>query len=131
MLTQIINGHILTPGGWVNDGSVVIENGRIREILNNSRPIAEANVIDAKGMHVVPGGIEIHIHGGGGSDFMEGSEEAFRNAVHAHLLHGTTAIFPTLSSSTVPMIRAAAETVLNLCKSRTQQSWVFTSKVTT
>ena len=56
MLTQIINGHILTPGGWVNDGSVVIENGRIREILNNSRPIAEANVIDAKGMHVVPGG---------------------------------------------------------------------------
>lgn len=114
MLTQIINGHILTPGGWINDGSVVIENERIREILNNSRPIAEANVIDAKGMHVVPGGIEIHIHGGGGSDFMEGTEEAFRNAVHAHLLHGTTAIFPTLSSSTVPMIRAAAETCTKL-----------------
>ncbi len=41
---------------------------------------------------------------------MEGSEEAFRVAIKAHMKHGTTSIFPTLSSSTVPMIEAACET---------------------
>ena len=59
---------------------------------------------------MVPGGIEMHVHGGGGRDFMEGSEEAFRVAINAHMKHGTTSIFPTLSSSTVPMIEAACKT---------------------
>lgn len=65
-------------------------------------------------MYVVPGGVEIHCHGGGGGDFMEGTEEAFRTAINAHMKHGTTSIFPTLSSSTVPMIEAAAETCTKL-----------------
>lgn len=62
----------------------------------------------------MPGGVEIHVHGGGGRDFMEGSEDAFRAAIKAHMQHGTTSIFPTLSSSTIPMIRAAAETTEKL-----------------
>ena len=41
---------------------------------------------------------------------MEGTEEAFRVAVNAHMKHGTTSIFPTLSSSTVEMIEAACQT---------------------
>lgn len=45
---------------------------------------------------------------------MEGTEEAFRVAVATHMQHGTTSIFPTLSSSTIPMIRAAAETTEKL-----------------
>jgi hypothetical protein len=36
-------------------------------------------------MYIVPGGVEIHVHGGGGRDFMEGTEEAFRVAVKAHM----------------------------------------------
>ena len=58
----------------------------------------------------MPGGIDIHVHGGGGRDFMETTEDAFLTAVEAHRKHGTTAILPTLSSSTIPMIEAAAET---------------------
>ena len=45
---------------------------------------------------------------------MEGSEDAFRAAIQAHMQHGTTSIFPTLSSSTIPMIRAAAATTEKL-----------------
>ena len=56
----------------------------------------------------------LHVHGGGGRDFMEGTEEAFRAAVAAHMQHGTTSIFPTLSSSTIPMIREAAATTEKL-----------------
>lgn len=111
MLTQIINGKVFTPQGWVEDGSVLIEDTKIKSILNHSKPVEGVDkVIDAKGSYVLPGGVDIHVHGGGGRDFMECTEDAFVTAVEAHRAHGTTSIFPTLSSSTVPMIREAAET---------------------
>ena len=110
MLKQIINGRILTPQGWLEGGSIIVEGNKIKAVANTDLPIEGAEVLDAKGCHVVPGGIEMHVHGGGGRDFMEGTEEAFRVAVQAHLEYGTTSIFPTLSSSTVPMIEQAMET---------------------
>ena len=114
MLTQIINGKILTPQGWLNNGSVLMQDNKILEVTNCDLAIVGAKLIDAKGMYIVPGGVEIHVHGGGGRDFMEGTEEAFRAAVAAHMQHGTTSIFPTLSSSTIPMIREAAATTEKL-----------------
>ena len=114
MLTQIINGKILTPQGWLKDGSVLISDNKILEVTNCDLAVVGATLIDAKGMYIVPGGVEIHVHGGGGRDFMEGTEEAFRAAVAAHMQHGTTSIFPTLSSSTIPMIREAAATTEKL-----------------
>lgn len=110
MMKQIVNGRILTPNGWMTDGSVVIKDHKIVSVLNTSLPLANVEIIDAKGNDIVPGGIEMHVHGGGGRDFMEGEAEAFHVAVEAHLQHGTTAIYPTLSSSTVPMIEKAMET---------------------
>lgn len=116
MLKQITNGRILTAEGWLEEGSVLVEAGKIVEITNNRLPIAGAEIIDAKGCDIVPGGIELHIHGGGGRDFMEGTEEAFRVAVDAHMQYGTTAIYPTLSSSTREMIDAAIKTCEKLMK---------------
>ena len=110
MLKQIINGRVLTPEGWLEGGSVIIDGNKIKAVSNSDLHIVEAEIIDAKGCYVVPGGVELHVHGGGGRDFMEGTEEAFRVAIKAHMKHGTTSIFPTLSSSTVPMIEAACET---------------------
>ncbi len=109
-MKQILNGRILTPNGWLENGSILVDGNKIAEVLSNNTPVENAEIIDAKGCDIVPGGIEMHVHGGGGRDFMEGSEEAFRVAVAAHMKYGTTAIFPTLSSSTVPMIEAACET---------------------
>ena len=111
MITQIINGRILTPHGWLKGGSILIRDSKIEAVLNHNNKVAEADkVIDAKGAYVLPGGIDIHVHGGGGRDFMEGTEEAFVTAIEAHRKHGTTSILPTLSSSTVPMIREALAT---------------------
>ena len=114
MLTQIINAKILTPQGWLKDGSVIIRDNKILEVTNCDLAVVGAELFDARGMYVVPGCVEIHVHGGGGRDFMEGSEDAFRAAIDAHMKYGTTSIFPTLSSSTVPMIEAAAETCTKL-----------------
>ena len=90
MLTQIINAKILTPSGWLKDGSVLMRDDKILEVTNCDLAVIGAELFDAKGMYVVPGGVEIHCHGGGGSDFMEGTEEAFRNATLTHMKHGTT-----------------------------------------
>lgn len=114
MLTQIVNGRIHTPQGWLKNGSVIINDNKILEVSNCDLAVVGAKIVDAKGMYIVPGGVEIHVHGGGGRDFMEGTEDAFRAAVAAHMQHGTTSIFPTLSSSSIPMIRAAAETTEKL-----------------
>ncbi len=114
MLTQIINGKIHTPQGWLKNGSVIISDNKILEVSNCDLAVVGAKIVDARGMYIVPGGVEIHVHGGGGRDFMEGTEDAFRTAVDAHMQHGTTSIFPTLSSSSIPMIRAAAETTEKL-----------------
>lgn len=110
MLTQIINGQILTPQGWLKDGSVLISDGKILEITNSDLAVIGATVIDAKGMFIVPGFISMHCHGGGGHDFTEGTPEAFKTAAAAHLKHGSTTIFPTLSSTTFENIRLAAAT---------------------
>lgn len=113
-MKQFINGRILTPEGWLTGGSVIVEGNRIKTVANHDLPVIGAELIDAKGCDIVPGGIELHVHGGGGRDFMEGTEEAFRVAIDAHMQHGTTAIFPTLSSSTMPMIYAAVATTEKL-----------------
>lgn len=109
MLKQIVNGRILTPKGWLEGGSVIIEDNKIKAVSNIDLHIVNAEIIDAKGCYVVPGGIDLHTHGGGGRDFIEGTEDAFRAAVNAHMKHGTTTIYPTLSSSTIPSIEAACQ----------------------
>ncbi len=110
MLKQIVNGRILTPQGWLDGGSLVVDGKKIKVVSNIDLHVVDAEIIDAKGCYVVPGGIDINAHGGGNHDFLEGTEEAFRAAVNAHLKHGTTSIYPTLSTCTMPMIEAACKT---------------------
>lgn len=111
MLSQIYNGKILIPGGkWINGGSVLIADSKIAEIYSHSRILENVDIsINAGGGYILPGGIDLHVHGGGGRDFTEGTKEAFETAVMVHRRHGTTSIFPTLSSSSEEMIRAAAK----------------------
>ena len=80
MLTQIINGKIFTPQGWLDEGSVLIRDNKILEVTNCDLALIGAKLIDAKGMYIVPGYVCMHAHGGGGHDFNECTEEAFRAA---------------------------------------------------
>ena len=116
MLTQIINGRILTPQGWLKDGSVLICDGKILEVTNSDLAVIGATVIDARGMTIVPGFVSMHAHGGGGHDFTEATEEAFRIAATAHLKHGATGIFPTLSSTSFEKIYQAVDVCEKLMK---------------
>ena len=108
MLTQIMNGRILTPQGWLEDGSVLISDGKILEVTNSDLAVIGAKVVDAKGMYIVPGFVAMNLHGGAGHDFTECTEEAFRSIVSVHQQHGATAIIPTLSASTAETILKGA-----------------------
>lgn len=117
MLTQIINGQILTPQGWLNDGSVLISDGKILEITNSDLAVIGAKVIDAKGMYIIPGFVAMHVHGGGGYDFKQATAEAFEAATKAHLNHGATTIFPTISSSSFATLKQA----VSVCETKMKE----------
>lgn len=91
--TWIGNGRIVLPQEVLEQGSLLVENGRIAAV---NEPCPEgAEVVDAKGGYILPGFIDIHVHGGGDSDFMDNEVSAFHAAARAHCAHGTTAIVPT------------------------------------
>ncbi len=97
-LIQIFNGKILTPQGWINRGSLLINDGRILAITGSNLPLENAELIDAKGRYVVPGYVAMNIYGAAGSLFHDATEEAFNTIIGAHLAHGTTTIFPTVGT---------------------------------
>lgn len=85
MLTQIINGKIFTPQGWLDEGSVLIRDNKILEVTNCDLALIGAKLIDAKGMYIVPGYVCMHAHGGGGHDFNECTEEASQRLMQSVL----------------------------------------------
>lgn len=96
----ITNGKIIVPNKPIEEGTVVCEEGKITAILEKSDtfPLQEpidTEIIDAKGNYVSPGFIDIHIHGGGGYDFMDGTVEAYLGAAETHAKYGTTSLLPT------------------------------------
>ena len=92
----IENATAILPDRLLPEARIVIKSGRIAEIGRARRRVpAGARVIDAGGGYVAPGYVDIHVHGGGGADFMDGTVEAVRTVCRTHARHGTTTIFPT------------------------------------
>jgi N-acetylglucosamine-6-phosphate deacetylase len=96
----IKNAQILTPFRNLGTGSVVIENGKIIAIEKGNIETANAGVLDAEGNYLAPGFIDLHTHGAGNHDFMDGSVNAFLKAAEMHATHGTTCLLPTTLTST-------------------------------
>ena len=87
------NGNVVLKDRVTESGSVLVEDGKIVGINVPCPPNAEA--VDAKNGYILPGFIDLHVHGGGDADFMDGTVEAFCQAARAHCAHGTTALCPT------------------------------------
>ena len=107
MVTNIINGRIIT-GDSIVEGVLVLKDGIIQGI--NRRKSPGATVIDAEGCYVAPGFIDIHTHGAGGADFMDGTVEASQTATRMHARHGTTLLYPTTCTSSNELLFESFET---------------------
>jgi N-acetylglucosamine-6-phosphate deacetylase len=99
-LIKIVNGKIITPQRSISGGVVIIRGDKILEVSDKNIDVPGAVTIDAKGNYVAPGFIDIHVHGGGGHDFMDGTETAFLKIAELHAQYGTTSMLATTLSST-------------------------------
>ena len=90
----MISGQVLLPDGRLAPGEVQVRSGRIARFVPGAAPER----------FVLPGFVDLHVHGGGGADVMDGPEGVAEVAAF-HLRHGTTSLCPTtVTRPTLPVI---------------------------
>ena len=92
MSLLIENARVVLTDRVTEPQNVLLKGGRIAALDYQG---GAAQSLDAKGGYLLAGFIDLHVHGGGGADFMDATPEAFEQAVAAHLKHGTTLLYPT------------------------------------
>lgn len=110
----ITNGKVVLPDRVIEGGAVVVEDGTGRVEAVGSRadvrgPHDGETVIDAEGGLIAPGFIDMHCHGGWGSDFMDGTPEDFDRISAFHALHGVTSMCAVSASAPLAVIEQMLE----------------------
>ena len=113
-----LDGDIVTPQGVVR-GHLHIEQGRIASIVGDTVEAARAGE-DGQPV-LLPGFIDIHVHGGGGRDTMEGGD-AVSTIARRHARHGTTGMLATTMTAPIADIEAALKALGPVCRQRGAQS---------
>ena len=98
-MLRITGGKVILRDRVAEDLNVYVDNGLIAAITAAELPFDEE--ISAEGRYVSPGFIEMHTHGGGDCDFLDGTPEAFLTASELHASHGVTTLIPTATSGTL------------------------------
>ena len=105
----VFRGQLVLPDR-IERGALLVRDGRIADVLSAESPVPSgAEVIDAGAGFVSPGWVDLHVHGGLGADFMDGTAEAFRLALRGHARHGTTRMAITTTVATHEQILATLD----------------------
>jgi N-acetylglucosamine-6-phosphate deacetylase len=119
-----MNARIYTPSGILEQGSLLVQNGRITSITNGSLLNIEGiqidKTIDLEGRPLVPGFVDIHVHGGGGYDAMSGKVEEVKGMCIFHAQKGTTSILPTTVTSDKESTEQAIKSIVEAMEEGTQ-----------
>jgi N-acetylglucosamine-6-phosphate deacetylase len=103
--TLVFRGRAVLPDSILDEALIVCREGRIEAVRRGQRLPRNARVVDAGRGWILPGFIDIHVHGGGGADYMDGSADAVKTVNRAHLRSGTTTIFPTTTTGSPAQVR--------------------------
>lgn len=104
--TLFMNGTVVLPDGLIENGMVVCDGSQIVSVGHRKRQPKTVEIVDADSGYISPGFVDIHVHGGAGADFMDGTIDAVRTACTAHARRGTTTIFPTTTTGSFEQIMA-------------------------
>lgn len=111
MLIQ--NAQIVTPAGLIPKGWLRVEGQKIVHIAAGDAPETET-AIDAQGNYLLPGFIDVHVHGGVGHEAMDATPEAIQHMARFYAQHGVTSFLATTWTDTRKRIQAALETIAAL-----------------
>ena len=93
---RLLNATVILPDRLIPGGALDVEDGRLTAVGRlDDLPRWSGATIDANRNFVAPGFVDLHVHGGDGADFMDGTIDAFETVVRAHTRHGTTSIVAT------------------------------------
>jgi N-acetylglucosamine-6-phosphate deacetylase len=98
-VTVFANATLVLPDRLLPGSGLRVEGGRIGALA----PFFPGgpDTIDLGGMYLAPGFVDLHVHGGDGADFMDGTPEAFRTVCRCHVRHGTTSLTPTSTAARI------------------------------
>ena len=101
-----VRGNLILPDRILARGYLLVREGTIRAIGNSRPGDWTGPIFDAGEEYVCPGFVDLHVHGGGGADYMDGSPEAVRKAATCA---GTRAVCPITAMVTpVPLMGVEA-----------------------
>lgn len=114
----LLAGTVAAPGGLLDDGYVVVEAGQVQDVGRGMPPAGHLPVVDLGDVLVVPGFIDVHVHGGGGYEVNRPTREEVRDSVlrmaEFHARHGTTGLVATTVSDSPEALRTAVEGVADV-----------------
>lgn len=115
MVAVLVTGRrVVTPAGVLADGWVQVAGDRITAVGEGPPPGGEG-AAEGAGAWVVPGFVDVHVHGGGGASYTSGDPAQARVVADLHRAHGTTTTFASLVTAPLPAmlrsIRALADLV--------------------
>ena len=113
-MTGAGSGFLLTPSGWLQ-GTLVWQDGRI--VATEGDAVDEARARAGSLPLLLPGFVDLHVHGGGGRDTMEGGD-AIHTVARTHARHGTTSLLATTMTAPVAEIEAALQALAPACRER-------------
>jgi len=111
MKINIRGGDLVTPDTILKQHDLLVDRGKIAGIHPSRGAIAFTQSIDVRGMWVVPGFMDLHIHGSGGFDTMDATEEAIHGIAHFLVKHGVTSYLPTTVAAATESITAVVENI--------------------
>ena len=105
MLTALLNARVLTPDEELVGATVVVRDGRIEAVGAGLAPPAGAETFDLTGLTLVPGFIDIHVHGGGGFSLITEDPEEIRSYARWVVSRGVTGFLVTLVGAPLPQMK--------------------------
>lgn len=111
-MTALVGARILTPAGWLDHAALLVESGRIVDVVPLMALPSDAKAETVDGGMLVPGFIDTQVNGGGGVLFNDApTVETLATMAAAHRGFGTTAMLPTLISDDLDKVAAAIAAV--------------------
>lgn len=133
MASLLFRGTVVLPDHLLAHGGVLVRDGRIMAVDKasalQSAVDGKTATIDAGDGYVSPGFVDLHVHGGLGADFMDGTAEAYRTALVAHARHGTTSLTPTTTVARHDQIMRVLELTREFMRTRSTERGTILPRV--